>query len=145
MAQNVVINGVTYQSVPEVDIPLSGGGTAKFLDTTIDSGGAAASDMLSGKKGYVNGSLVNGSISSKAAATYNPSSSDQTINGSQYLSGAQTIKGVTVTGLTAAVIANGVTVKVGCSTDDDCVTSVTGSLSAAVISQDGVTKVLSIS
>ena len=33
MAQNVIINGVTYQSVPEVDIPKSGGGSAKFYDT----------------------------------------------------------------------------------------------------------------
>ena len=33
MAQNVIINGVTYQSVPEVNIPKSGGGTAKFMDT----------------------------------------------------------------------------------------------------------------
>ena len=41
MAQNVVINGVTYQNVPEVDIPLSGGGTAKFMDTT-DADAAAA-------------------------------------------------------------------------------------------------------
>lgn len=29
MAQNVVINGVTYSNVPEVDMPKSGGGTAK--------------------------------------------------------------------------------------------------------------------
>ena len=35
MAQNVIINGVTYQNVPEVDIPKSGGGSAKFMDTTI--------------------------------------------------------------------------------------------------------------
>lgn len=33
MAQNVIINGVTYASVPEVDIPKSGGGSAKFYDT----------------------------------------------------------------------------------------------------------------
>ena len=32
MASNVIINGVTYASVPEVDIPKSGGGTAKFID-----------------------------------------------------------------------------------------------------------------
>ena len=31
MAQNVVINSVTYSNVPEVDIPKSGGGTAKIL------------------------------------------------------------------------------------------------------------------
>lgn len=146
MAQNVVINSVTYQNVPEVDIPLSGGGTAKFLDTTISTNGATAGQMLSGKKGYVNGELVTGNISSKAAASYNPSTSDQTINASQYLSGAQTIKAVTYSNtLTAANIANGVTVKVGCAADDDCIVSVTGSLSAAVISQDGTTKILSIS
>ena len=34
MAQNVIINGVTYQNVPEVDIPQSGGGTAKFYDAS---------------------------------------------------------------------------------------------------------------
>lgn len=145
MAQNVVINGVTYQNVPEVDIPKSGGGTAKFMDTTIASNAAAAGDILSGKKAFVNGSELTGNISSKSAASYNPSTSDQTINGSQYLSGAQTIRAVTLTNLVAANIASGVTVKIGCSADDDCVASVTGSLSAAVISQDGTTKVLSIS
>ena len=145
MAQNVVINGVTYQNVPEVNIPKSGGGTAKFMDTTIASNAAAAGDILSGKKAFVNGSELTGNISSKSAASYNPSTSDQTINGSQYLSGTQTIRAVTLTNLVAANIASGVTVKIGCSADDDCVASVTGSLSAAVISQDGTTKVLSIS
>ena len=146
MAQNVVINGVTYNSVPEVNIPLSGGGTAKFLDTTIASDGATAADMLAGKKSYVNGYLVTGNISYKSAASYNPSTADQTITALQYLSGAQTIKAVTYSNtLTAANIANGVTVKVGCAADDDCIVSVTGSLTAATISQDGVTKVLSIS
>lgn len=143
MAQNVIINGVTYSSVPEVDIPLSGGGTAKFMDTT--DANATAAQMLSGATGYVNGSKITGSISSKAAETYKPSTSDQTINASQYLSGAQTISAVTYANLTAANIASGVTVKVGCASDDDCVVSVTGSLSSAVISQDGTTKVLSIS
>lgn len=146
MAKNVIINGVVYQNVPQVSIPLSGTtGTADFFDTTIDSGGATAAEMLNGAKGYVNGELVTGNIPSKAAASYNPSTSDQTINGTQYLSGAQTIKAVTVSNLSSAVVANGVTVKVGCVDDDDCVTSVTGSLSAAVISQDGTTKILSIS
>lgn len=143
MAQNVVINSVTYQNVPEVDIPLSGGGTAKFMDTS--DADATASEILSGKKAYVDGSLVTGNISSKAATAYNPSTSDQTIAASQYLSGAQTIRAVTVTNLTAANVANGVTVKIGCSADDDCVASVTGNLSAAVISQDGTSKILSIS
>ena len=31
---SVVINGVTYQNCPEVDIPKSGSGTAKFYDAS---------------------------------------------------------------------------------------------------------------
>ena len=143
MAQNVIINGVTYQNVPEVDIPLSGGGTAKFMDTS--DGDAASGDVLSGKTAYVNGTKVTGNITSKAAATYTPTAADQTIASGQYLSGNQTIEGIVVTNLSASNIANGVVVKVGTATDDDSVVSVTGSLSAAVISQDGTTKVLSIS
>ena len=60
------------------------------------------------------------------ANTYHPSTTDQTISKEQFLTGAQTIKAVTTTNLTAANIKSGVTVKIGDSTDDDCVTSVTG-------------------
>ena len=68
------------------------------------------------------------SVTTKAAATYYPSTSDQTISASQYLTGAQTIKGVTVSGLSADKILSGTTVKVGDSADDDRITSVTGSV-----------------
>lgn len=54
---------------------------------------AVAGDILSGKSGYVNGAKVNGSITSKAAQTYTPTTADQTIASGQYLSGAQTIAG----------------------------------------------------
>ena len=131
MAQNVVINGVTYQNVPKVQIPKSGSGTAEFVDTTdatLDNG----SKMLSGNTAYANGVKYTGSISSKAAATYTPTTSDQTISADQYLAGAQTIKGDA--NLLPQYIANGVTIF-----------DVVGSLSAATISQDGTTKVLSIS
>lgn len=143
MAQNVIINSVTYSNVPEVNIPKSGGGTAKFMDTS--DANAQQSEILSGKTAYVNGSKVTGNIASKAAATYTPTAASQTITASQYLSGAQTIEAVVCTNLTAANIASGVTVKVGTASDDDSVTIVTGSLSAAVISQDSGTKILSIS
>lgn len=50
MAKNVIINGVTYNEVPYVDIPQSGGGTASFYDTS-DATGASA-DTLVGKDVY---------------------------------------------------------------------------------------------
>ena len=126
MAQNVIINGVTYQNVPEVNIPKSGGGTAKFMDTA--DANAVAADILASKTAYVNGVKITGQIASKAAATYTPTTSDQTIQSGQYLSGAQTIRAVTTTNLLAQYIASGITVKIGCSADDDCVTSVTGNV-----------------
>lgn len=131
MAQNVIINGVTYQNVPEVDIPKNGGGSARFMDTE-DATLANGSSMLSGVTAYSKGTKYTGSIASKAATTYTPTTSDQTIASGQYLSGAQTIKGDV--NLQAANIAAGVTIF-----------GVTGSLSAAVISQNSSTKVLSIS
>ena len=54
---------------------------------------AVATDILSGKTAYVNGSLVTGSITSKEAQTYTPTTSAQTIAAGQYLAGAQTITG----------------------------------------------------
>lgn len=80
MAQNVIINGVTYQNVPEVDIPKSGGGTAKFYDTALAN--IAAVDVLIGKKAYgangeIDGSMPNngstsGTISTKAGTVSVP-------------------------------------------------------------------------
>ena len=68
------------------------------------------------------------SVTTKAAATYYPSSSDQTISASQYLTGAQTIKAVTVSGLDASKILSGTTVNIGDSADADRITSVTGNV-----------------
>lgn len=144
MATNsLVINSVTYSNVPYVQIPDSDGNNVAFYDTSDAT--ATASAMLNGYTAYVDGELVTGNISSLAAATYNPSTANQIINSTQYLAGAQTISAVTTANLTAANVASGVTVTVGCSSDPDCVASVTGTLSAATISQDSSTKVLSIS
>ena len=70
-------------------------------------------------------------LPTKAAATYYPSTSDQYIGDDQFLTGQQTIKGVTTTNLTAANIKEGVTVQVGDSADPDRVLSVTGTYSGA--------------
>lgn len=134
MAQNVIINGVTYQSVPEVDIPKSGGGTAKFYDTAGAT--AAAADILTGKTAYgasgsVSGSMANngstsGTISTKAGTV--------TIPSGYTTGGTVSIASAAVTDLTAANLLTGKTVL-----------GVAGTLSLPTISQDATTKVLSIS
>ena len=85
-----VVAGKTFTSSAGLKVT----GTHKCsggLDTSDAT--ATASCILSGKTAYVNGSKITGSISSKAAATYTPGTSDQTIASGQYLSGAQTVKG----------------------------------------------------
>lgn len=134
MAQNVVINGVTYSNVPEVDIPKSGGGTAKFYDSA--GADAAAADILSGKKafganGEITGSMANngstsGTISTKAGTVAIPAG--YTTGGTVSISSTEQGK------IIAANIKSGVTLL-----------GVAGSLSLPSISQDSTTKVLTIS
>ena len=60
MAQNVTIAGASYSAVPSIEVPKTGGGTAVFVDTTIGSNAASASDITSGKYAWVNGTLLEG-------------------------------------------------------------------------------------
>ena len=132
MAQNVVINSVTYSNVPEVDIPKSGGGTAKFYDTSGSD--AAAGDILATKKAYgasgeLTGSMTNngstgGTIGTKAGTYTIPAG---------YTSGGT----VSLTNVTDCVSGNILSGK--------SILGVSGSLAMPTISQDGSTKILSIS
>lgn len=132
MAQNVIINGVTYSNVPEVDIPKSGGGTAKFYDTA--SADAGAGDILAGKtafgaSGSVSGSMANngstsGTIGTKAGTVTIPAG---------YTSGGT----VSLTNVTDCVSGNILSGK--------SILGVSGSLSMPTISQNSTTKILSIS
>lgn len=104
------------------------------------SGDAAASDVLSGKTFYNSDyTKRTGTITSKAAATYNTSSSDQTISSGQYLSGTQTIKAVTTENIDAANIKSGVTIKVGDANSAGRIKNVTGTYSGPTLSGDATT------
>lgn len=48
MAQNITIQGASYTDVPAVTLPKTGGGTARFTDTSVTT--AVAGDVASGKK-----------------------------------------------------------------------------------------------
>lgn len=134
MAQNVIINGVTYSNVPEVDIPKQGGGTAKFYDTA--DGDAAAGNILTGKRAYgssgaIDGSMANngstsGTISTKAGTVTIPAG--YTTGGSVSISSTEQAK------IIASNIKSGVTIL-----------GQAGSLALPTISQDSTTKILSIS
>ena len=131
---SVKINNVVYADCPEVDIPRSTSGTAKFFYT--GDANVSAADLLTGKvafgsTGSVSGSMANngatgGTISTKAGTVAIPS-------------------GFTTGG----------TVSLASSAVSDCVAGnilankqilgVTGTLQLPSISQDSTTKILSIS
>lgn len=93
---------------------------------------STAGYISSGTAGNSSVSLT-ASVTTKAAATYNTSTTDQTIASGTYLTGTQTIRGVTVSGLDASKILSGTTVKIGDSADDDRIISVSGSVTFSTI------------
>ena len=167
MAQNVVINGVTYSDVPEVDIPKSGGGTAVFYDTSDADAGQG--DVLSGKTYYKDGKKT-GSMTNNGDTSGDISSKDGTVTiPAGYTSGGSVgIDSTEKAKIVSGNIKSGVTI-LGVSGDNNVVdttlatggaaaaqimsgysafvngTKVDGSATVPTVSQDSTTKVLSIS
>ena len=95
--------------------------TTKSVTPTISAGYVSA-----GTAGTITVSGSNSAqLTVQAATTYHPSTTDQNISSGRYLTGTQTFKAVTHN-ITAGIIKSGEVVKIGDSTDDDCVTSITG-------------------
>ena len=124
---------VTITKAPTIGVNTSGVVTASYngsssITPTVTSGyvsqGTAGTISTTGTSTY--------QLTSKAAATYYPSTADQTIASQRWLVGNQTIKSVTTTNLTAANIAEGVVVKVGDSANASRITQVTGTHSSGV-------------
>ena len=106
----------------------TGTNTLTLSKTVSNTPQVTAGYVSAGTAGNSSVSLT-ASVTTQGAQTLYPSTSDQTITGSKYLTGTQTFKAVTTTNLTADNIKQGVTVQVGDSSDSDRVASVTGTYS----------------
>lgn len=87
MAQNVVINGVTYNDVPKVEIPKSGTGTAVFTDTsdaTLNSG----SKLPLGVTAYANDVKYTGTAAENDSSDLTVSGATVTVPAGYYASSA---------------------------------------------------------
>lgn len=167
MAKNVIINGVTYQAVPAVDMPQVGGGKAYFYDSS--DADAAAANVLSGKTYYAaggkaNGQMANngdtsGTISTKAGTVSIPEG--YTSGGSVGISAEEQAKvvagnirsGVTLLGQPGSAMVVDTTIASDAAAASTIISGkkayvngalVTGEAQMPTISQDSVTKVLTI-
>lgn len=134
MAQNVVINGVTYQNVPYVEIPLSGSsGNAEFYDTsdaTITSGG----QILSGYSGYADGVKYSGNIATKTGSDLTASGATVTVPAGYYAEAAtKSVSSGSATTPTTSITA----------TPTISVNSSTGAITASVSASQSVTPTVS--
>lgn len=167
MSKSVKINGVTYENVPQVSIPLaSGSGTADFYDTSAAT--STAADILNGKTAFIgtgsvsgtmaNNGAVSGSISA-ATGTYTIPKGYHNGNGTVSIASEEQAKiksaniksGATILGVSgsstvvdtsdataaAGTIVNGKTAYVNGA-------KITGSLTTISVSQDSTSKVLTI-
>lgn len=133
MAQNVIINGVTYQDVPEVNIPTVNSGTAKFFDTS--SANISSGDVLTGKVGF----NASGSVSGNMANNGSTSGTIATKSGTVTIPTGYTSGGIV--SLLASAVEDLVS---GNLLSGKSVLGVQGSLSVPTVSQDSTTKILTI-
>ena len=134
MAQNVIINGVTYQNVPEVDIPKSGGGTAKFMDTS-DATLASGGQLPSGVTAYAKGTKITGTAAENDSSDLSASGATVTAPAGFYSSAAS--KSVSSGSATAPATISGTSASVSTGTNTITLSktvSVTPTVSAGYVS-----------
>lgn len=105
----------------------TGSNTLTLTKTVSVTPVVSAGYVSSGTAGSASVSLT-ASVTTQAAQTIYPSTSDQTIASGRYLTGAQTVKAVKISGLSADKVLSGTTVNIGDSADADRIMSVSGSV-----------------
>ena len=116
MAQDVIIRSVTYQDVPSVEIPLSGGGgNAVFVDTsdaTLDDAG----NLPSGVTAYADGTKYTGTAAENDSSDLTISGATVTVPAGYYASNASgTVSSGSATPA-ATISATGASVSTGTNT-----------------------------
>ena len=114
------------------------------VNLTAANVGAVATSQGTGNAGrflMVNssGNVEATAVATKAATTYNTSTSDQTIAAGTYLTGIQTIKAVTTSGIDAGNIKDGAVIKVGDANSATRIKNVTGTFTDASTVSSGQT------
>ena len=147
-SDKVMDDDVTVQAVPQGSATTPATIITTNPTISVSSGGLITSIVSKTQQitptvveGYVSAGTagnvgVSGSatemLDTQAAQTIHPASTDQTIASGKYLTGAQTFKAVTVTGLTADKVLQGNVIKIGDADDDDRIMSVTGTASGGI-------------
>jgi len=130
----------TITSNPTIAVDSNGLITASYNSSKNITPTVSAGWVSSGTAGTVSTSGSNTKqLTTKAAATYNTSTSDQTIASGTYLTGTQTIRKITTSGISAANIKSGTTIKVGDAGDDDRIAGVTGTFTSSSTVSSGQT------
>ena len=104
MAANVEIRGVVYADCPAVEIPIQGGGTAHFADTS-DATLSTGDKLLKNETAYAGGVKYTGTIESRTSSDLSASGATVTVPAGHYASNAT--KSVTSGAVTAPASISG--------------------------------------
>ena len=135
MAKTIIINNITYQDVPSIEVPLSGTtGNASFYDTS-DATLSSGAQMLDGYTAYSDGVKITGSIETLTSTDLTASGATVTAPAGYYASSAS--KSVASGSATAPATISGTSASVSTGTNTLTLTktvSVTPTVSAGYVS-----------